>query len=161
MSLARFQLRNARTELAVAEGRVERLARAADDKRRGLQVTEDDLIERVAELEGRRARRVERRRRLETEVERARSTWRTARDDDSPAARVAALHARLVALEREIEILDMRGSDLTMAIEAWAVRYRLAAGEPSGCKPRSSAGRASAASPGARGCVGSTTAWRP
>lgn len=44
--LARFQLHNARIELAVAEDWVERLTGAAEEKRRRLQITEEDLTAR-------------------------------------------------------------------------------------------------------------------
>ncbi|UCF66769.1 MAG: TolC family protein [Acidobacteriota bacterium] len=127
--LARFQLRNARTDFAIAVDQVERLTHSAEDKRRGLQVTKEDLTERVAELERLRATLAEERRQVESEIEEARSALRAALDEGPPEARADALHARLNELERRTEILDARDSDVAMAIDGWTLRYRLAAGE--------------------------------
>jgi small-conductance mechanosensitive channel len=127
--LTRFQLRNARMERGIAEAREERLARAVEEKRRGLRVTEEDLTERVAELESRRVRLGDERVQLDTEIERARSALSSALDDGAQEPRTDALRAQLAALERKARILDARDSDLAMSIESWTLRYRLAAGK--------------------------------
>jgi small-conductance mechanosensitive channel len=143
--LARFELRNARMESAIADDRVARLAKAVEDKRRRLRVSAEDLTERVAELEGRRDRLTQEREQIAAAIEQTRSQWQGAIDDGSEPSRVQALRARLSMLERRAAILEARTVDLELAIEAWTLRYRLAAGELSSSTDESRAERRLAA----------------
>jgi hypothetical protein len=105
--LVRFQLRSARMERSTAENHVERPADALEEKRRRLRITDEDLTERVLDLENRRAQLADERRQIEGTIEQARSTWRSALEKGAEEARVEALDGSSTDADR-IAVLSLR-----------------------------------------------------
>ncbi len=127
--LARFELRNARTELAVAVDGAERLAAAAEAKRARLTANPADLRERLSEYEDLRQRLLQKRENLSPAIRRAKSALQAAEEQPAAASRRAALEADLATLERQAELFDGQAHLLTLLGDGWTLRYRLASGE--------------------------------